>query len=140
MSLPILSSEDSASIDLQPWIVVRTLANTEVEASLWSIDQVGMALAVFSTAERAQQYGNQILNLNPQSTANSAAPTSSWRWLQPSKIELGQVLVAHYRAGLKWIVLDPTENNARRLFSIREVLKSLREHLTQQHPTDRKDC
>jgi hypothetical protein len=50
------------------------------------------------------------------------------------------VLVAHYRAGLKWIVLDPTENNARRLFSIREVLKSLREHLTQQYPTDRKDC
>jgi hypothetical protein len=40
MSLPILSSEDSASIDLQPWIVVRTLANTEVEASLWSLDQV----------------------------------------------------------------------------------------------------
>jgi|GEM_PF-2250444 len=140
MSLPILSSDDSTSIDLQPWIVVRTLANTEVEASLWSIDQVGMALAVFSTAERARQYGNQILNPTPPSTANSATPDSPWRWLQPSKIELGQVLVAHYRAGLHWIVLDPTENNARRLFSIREVLKSLREHLTQQPPTDGKDC
>lgn len=140
MSLPILSPDNSASIDLQPWIVVRTLANTEVEASLWSIDQVGMALAVFSTAERAQNYGNHILTLNPLSTANSSNPDPSWRWLQPSKIELAQVLIAHHRAGLKWIVLDPTENNARRLFSIREVLKSLREHLIQQHPTDRNDC
>lgn len=126
MSLPIINLNDTNAVDLQPWVLLRQLSDSEVEASLWSIAEVGMALSIFSTRERAETYRMQIL---PDSSNKAHA---DWMTIQPPELDFGKLLVAHYRAGVKWIVLDPSERDAKRVFSIAEVLKALRDKLTTQ--------
>lgn len=126
MSLPIINLNDTNAVDLQPWVLLRQLSNAEVEASLWSIAEVGMALSIFSTRERAETYRMQIL------PSSSNTLHADWMSIQPREVEFGKLLVAHYRAGVKWIVLDPAERDAKRVFSIAEVLKALRDKLTTQ--------
>ena len=127
MSLPIISTMDAHSVDLRPWLLMRHESNTLAEVSLWSIDQVGMAMAIFSTVERAEQYRLQIFD---GSTCESSEQRSSeWKVLQPTEIELGKCLVAHFQAGVKWLVLDPSKQDAKRLFAMADVLKGLRQRL-----------
>jgi hypothetical protein len=131
MSLPIISITDSSSIDLQPWLLVRTVSGSQIEVSLWSIDQVGMSMAIFSSLERAEQYRSGVLS-DRSDDASSDREDKAWKSIQPTELELGQIMVAHYRAGVKWLVLDPSEQSAKRVFSMPEVLKALRTQLAAQ--------
>lgn len=126
MSLPIINLNDANAVDLQPWVLLRQLSNAEVEASLWSIAEVGMAFSIFSSRDHAETYRMQILH------GGENAGHADWKSIQPQELDFGKLLVAHYRAGVKWIVLDPAERDAKRVFSIAEVLKALRDKLTTQ--------
>jgi|JI9StandDraft_1071089.scaffolds.fasta_scaffold00343_19 hypothetical protein len=127
MSLPIISTTDAQSVDLHPWLLLRYESNTQAEVSLWSIDQAGMAMAIFSSVERAEQYRLQIF---AGSTSESDERASSdWQVVQPTEIELGKWMVAHFQAGVKWLVLDPSKQDAKRLFAMADVLKGLRQRL-----------
>lgn len=129
MSLPIISQSESQFVDLRPWILVRHISGTQAEVSLWSIDQIGMAFAIFSSAERADRYHDQVL-LPSKQDEQTKRSDFMWRIVQPSEIELGKWMVAHYQAGVKWLVLDPSQQDAKRIFSMAEVLKGLRQRLT----------
>lgn len=106
---------------------MRYESTTQAEVSLWSIDQVGMAMAIFSSVERADQYRRQILDRSTSEPNEQA--NSDWQVVQPTEIELGKWMVAHFRAGVKWLVLDPSKQNAKRLFAMADVLKGLRQRL-----------
>jgi hypothetical protein len=131
MSLPIISISDSSTVDLRPWLLVNLTSGSQAEVSLWSIEQVGMSLAIFSSLERAEQYRAAVLS-ERLGSGSVDSPKVVWQAIQPTEIELGQIMVAHYRAGVKWLVLDPSEQSAKRVFSMSEVLKALRERLTAQ--------
>lgn len=131
MSLPIISSADSSSIDLQPWLLWRQLPDAQAEVSLWSIEQVGTSIAVFSSYDLAERYRASVLLRSPDDKTEST-DASDWKTYQPTELELGQIMVEHYRAGVKWLALDPSESAAKRLFSMAEVLKALRQRLVAQ--------
>lgn len=129
MTLPIISLSESSSIDLQPWLLIKKLEDGQLEVSLWSIEQVGMAISIFSSLDRAEQYRTQLYGERTTQTS-SEFERGAWQSLQPSEVELGQILVAHYRAGVKWLVLDPSHQSAKRIFSMVDVLKALKEKLS----------
>jgi hypothetical protein len=90
-----------------------------------------MSMAIFSSLERAEQYRSGVLS-DRSDDASSDREDKAWKSIQPTELELGQIMVAHYRAGVKWLVLDPSEQSAKRVFSMPEVLKALRTQLAAQ--------
>ena len=131
MSLPIITTTEDNAVDLQPWLLIRTLADAQVEASLWSIAEVGLALSIFSTRERAELYCTSVLKAGDEHHSPLEV-NFNWKSVQPPEIEFGKLLVQHYRAGIKWIVLDPSERDAKRVFSMADVLRALRDKLSTQ--------
>lgn len=129
MTLPIISLSESSSIDLQPWLLIKKLADAQMEVSLWSIEQVGMAISIFSSLDRAEQYRTQLYG-DRTVQISSELEGDAWQSVQPSEVEFGQIMVAHYRAGVKWLVLDPSHQSAKRVFSMADVLKALKEKLS----------
>jgi len=142
MSLPILNFSETDRIDIQPWLLIRSEASKVLEASLWSIDGIGNALAIFSTEEKASNYcqiisrPSQEASVSPslksdlESEIISERATGHWRPIQPDEIVFGHTLIAHYRAGVRWLALDPSDREAKRLFSLADVLRAMRERLT----------
>lgn len=130
--LPILPAEQLSSIELQPWLLLQRSESNETSAALWNIDQVGEAIVIFSTYDKAEQY-TRLLN-NPTGrtvSARVAAGLSQLRWeiQQPTEIELGKLLVAGYQSGLRWVVLDPTASDAKLIYPLADVLKAFRTRL-----------
>jgi hypothetical protein len=142
MSLPIINSIDSDRIDIQPWLLIRVESREGLEAALWSIDGIGNALAIFSTEEKAGDYCQIIsrpskeASVSPSLTSDMASDVvsqsqaSRWRPIQPEQIVFGHTLIAHYRAGVRWLALDPSDREAKRLFALADVLRAMRDRLT----------
>ena len=121
----------SLSLELDPWLAVQSHSANEIgDIALWRIaaengdeetSQGGQfqheALALFSSREHASRYADQQLN-------------RQYRLCQPDRVQLLRILIDSFQQGIEYAVLDPSNDAARQLFSLREVLKAAREQLS----------
>ena len=100
--------------EIQPYLIYRVIGNT-FECALWEIDGGEKSLALFLTPESATQY------------LAAAQLTDDWKTIRPSKPNLLKLLEQSLRAGIRYAVLDPNNEEARRLFDLDMVVAAAKE-------------
>ena len=102
--------------DLQPWLVVSADG-----PACWQLQDDRIALAMFSTQEKAQAYAERS-NLTESQT------------LQPAATDLVRTLMLCVAAAIELGVLDPDQTSARRVFDLPSILKRFRTDLRAGKP------
>lgn len=100
--------------EIDPFILSR-VSEGQFQCAVWSLAEGQRALALFLTPEAAQRY------------REAAGLGDEWRTHQPAREEIIQLLRHSVEAGIRYAVLDPGEESARRLFDLQHVLRSLDE-------------
>ena len=112
--------------ELQPWVVLEGGAFERL--SLWRIQGSGSnavenidALAIFSSEAKANSYADALPS--DLSTENAC------RVQRLKKEQALRIFIEYFKLGISHVVLDPTQNQASKVFSLSDVLKSARELL-----------
>jgi len=100
--------------EIQPYLIYRVIGN-KLECALWELDTGEKSLALFLTPEAAAQY------------LSAAKLTDEWKAHRPSKPYLLQILEHSLRAGIRYAVLDPDDEEARRLFDLDMVVAAAKD-------------
>jgi hypothetical protein len=100
--------------EIQPYLIYRVVGN-KFECALWELDDGEKSLALFLTSAAAAQY------------LAIAELTAEWKTLRPSKPKLLEILEYSLRAGIRYAVLDPNNEEARRLFDLDMVVAAAKE-------------
>ena len=98
--------------EIFPYIVYRT-DEAEAVCATWMLDNEHEALALFLDESQAKTY------------IQSAELSSQWQVFQPSRENLSQLLLKTYASGMRYIVLDPTANSAKRIFALDQVIENI---------------
>lgn len=99
----------AADDEIQPYLVYRN-SGRQVECALWALDSGPKSLALFLTAETAGRY------------LDTAGLRPAWKSFRPPKAELLKILEHCLQVGIEYAVLEPDNDEARRLFDLRQVL------------------
>ena len=100
--------------EIQPYLIYRVVGD-KFECALWELKNGEKSLALFLTSEAANQY------------LAVAAFTTEWKTIRPSKPNLLKLLEHSLRAGIRYAVLDPDNDEARRLFDLDMVVAAAKE-------------
>ncbi len=105
--------DDSPNVseEILPYLVYRFCAE-QMECAVWTLNDGHMALALFLSQESAEAY------------VKSTGLGSDWKTFCPAPANLLKILKQTTAAGIFWGVLDPDNNQAKRLFDLREVVKT----------------
>ena len=102
------------SEDIIPYLVYRILGE-EMECASWRLDEGPTALALFLSEDTAKAYIEAI------------GLDSEWKSFCPSRTDLIEILRQSTSSGIDLAVLDPDANQAKRIFDLREVVKTMGE-------------
>ena len=102
------------SEEIIPYLVYRSLGE-EMECALWTLDEGHTALALFLSEETAKAYIEAI------------GLDSEWKSFCPGRTDLIEILRQSTSLGIDMAVLDPNANQAKRIFDLREVVKTMGE-------------
>lgn len=100
--------------EVQPFVVYR-IDGEQMECALWQFKDGPQALALFLSGDAATTY---------RSSANLGA---EWKVFSPGRDVLLELLRGCNEAGIAYAVLDPDLTQAKRIFSIPQVLKTIGE-------------
>ncbi len=95
--------------EIQPYLIYRVVGN-KFECALWELETGEKSLALFLTQEAAAKY------------LSAATLTDEWKAHRPTKPNLLKILEHSLRAGIRYAVLDPDNEEARRLFDLDMVV------------------
>jgi len=102
--------------DLAPWIVT-THEGSAQHLALWQLaDSSQMAIALFSTRDKALLYAAGLSGSESQVA-------------QPDRHALLRILIECFQRQVELAVLDPDSHGAQKIFPLREVLRAAREEL-----------
>lgn len=101
----------SADDEFLPYLVCRRQAE-QLECALWTLAEGPRTLALFLTEESAQRYLEQTESHD------------GWQIFQPQRDDLLKILEITVEAGVVYAVLDPHQGEARRIFDLKQVLRS----------------
>ena len=102
------------SEEIFPYLVYRRLED-QMECALWTLDEGHKALALFLSEETAKAY------------IEATDSDSEWKLFCPGRTDLKEILKQSTSAGIDMAVLDPDANQAKRIFDLREVVKTMGE-------------
>jgi hypothetical protein len=100
--------------EIQPYVVYR-IDGGQMECALWQFKQGPKALSLFLSGDSATSY---------RESANLGA---EWKIFCPAKETLLQLLKSCNEAGIGYAVLDPDQEQAKRIFNIQEILNAVGE-------------
>lgn len=100
--------------EIQPFLLHR-IVDGQVEFALWQLREGQRAIALFLNADSATAY------------AVAAELSGDWQVFHPEKEMLWKILQFASEAGMRWAVLEPDQEKAKRIFDIGEILRQGRE-------------
>ena len=100
------------SEEIEPYVIYR-IDGDQMECSLWQTEDGRKALALFLSGDAATSYRG-IANLGEE-----------WKIFRPTKKVLLQLLNFGYQDGIGLAALDPGLREAKRMFSIQEILQGI---------------
>lgn len=103
----------AAEDEFQPHLVYRS-SSRHLECALWALADGPKSLAMFLTSEAAGRY------------LDSAGLRPVWKSFQPARPQLLKILEHCLQAGIKYAVLEPDNDQIRRLFDLEQVLAAAR--------------
>ena len=103
----------AADDEIQPYLVYRS-SGRQLECALWAVESGPKCLALFLTAEAADRY------------LDNAGLRPVWKSLRPAKPQLLQIIEHCLHVGISHAVLEPDNDQARRLFDLQQVLDAAR--------------
>ena len=86
-----------------------------MECALWTLDEGHKALAIFLTEESAETY------------IKATDLDSDWKTFCPGRPDLLEILRQSTSVGIDLAVLDPNAKEAKRIFDLCEVVKTMQE-------------
>jgi hypothetical protein len=98
------------SEEIKPYVVYR-IDGDQMECALWQLQDGQKALALFLSGDAATSY-REFTHLGPE-----------WKLFSPAKEALHEMLKSCFQAGIAYAVLDPDLEKAKRIFSIKEILR-----------------
>ena len=98
--------------ELSPYLLVR-VRNGRAEFARWRVQEGQDALACFLNADGATAY------------AKASLEGPGWQVVRPPRASVLEVLRACHAAGVTLAVLDPDGQQAKRVFSIGEILQAV---------------
>jgi hypothetical protein len=98
--------------EIQPYIIYR-LTEGQLECALWQISGGPKALALFLSGDAAAVY------------RQSGQLDDKWHIFRPERPALLELLKACFQAEIRYAVLDPDPQKAKRVFSIEEILTAV---------------
>ncbi len=99
------------SEEISPYLAYR-LCGEQMEGAVWTLNEGHKALALFLSQQSAEAY------------IKATGLGSNWKVYCPARIDLMEILKQSTYAGIFLAVLDPDHKEAKRLFDLREVLKT----------------
>lgn len=102
------------SEEIFPYLVYR-VSGEQMECAVWTLDEGHKALALFLTQESAKAY------------IEATDLDSDWKTFCPGRTDLLEILRQSTSAGIDLAVLDPDAKEAKRIFDLREVVKTMQE-------------
>ena len=99
------------SEELIPYLVYR-LCGEQMECAVWTLNEGHKALALFLSQESAEAF------------VKATDLGSDWKVLCPARADLLEILKQSTSAGIFLAALDPDDKEAKRLFDLREVVKT----------------
>jgi hypothetical protein len=102
------------SEEIFPYLVYRRLGD-QMECALWTLDEGHKALAIFLTEESAETY------------IKATDLDSDWKTFCPGRTDLLDILRQSTSVGIDLAVLDPNAKEAKRIFDLCEVVKTMQE-------------
>ncbi len=113
-----MNSLADGAIELEPWLIVLGTA-PETTLAIWRIEASGDdSIALFSDRDRAETYAR----------SHCAAEHELILLDTPSLV---RVMADCFRQGIRYATLNPTDNSARQVFVLRDVLSAARAKLEQ---------
>jgi len=103
----------TADDEIQPYLVYRS-SGRQMECALWAVEAGPKCLALFLTAEAAGRY------------LDNAGLRPVWKSLRPAKPQLLKIIEHCLLVGIEHAVLEPENDQARRLFNLQQVLDAAR--------------
>lgn len=102
--------------ELQPWVILEGDSDS-TRLALWRMEQDDAeAIALFSDEQLAKSYAEE-----------NCGPSFNVRRLE--RIAMVRVFADAYRSGIQYATLNPTSQNARQIFIIKDVLAAARTDL-----------
>ena len=98
--------------EIRPFLAYRRDGD-QFECALWSLSDGPQALALFLTQDTAQAY------------LQAAQLSTDWQVFCPGPADLLQILRECTENGIEFAVLDPTEEQAKRIFDLRQVVQTM---------------
>ncbi len=105
---------EATSDEIFPYLVYR-IAGEQMECAVWTLDEGHKALALFLSEESAKAY------------IESTELDSAWKTFCPGRTDLQEIFRQSTAVGIDLAVLDPDAKEAKRIFDLREVVKSMQE-------------
>ncbi|MFL5342101.1 MAG: hypothetical protein ACJ8F7_18300 [Gemmataceae bacterium] len=96
--------------EIQPFIVYR-VAGGSAECATWQIAGGAKALALFLSEASATAYGAKL--------------GDGWRVARPPRAGLLELLRTGSASGISFAALDPDNDQAKRVFDLREILAAV---------------
>jgi len=100
--------------EIEPFLVCRS-SGTEMECAVWTVQGDHKAIALFLTEDAALSFRE-----------GSGLPVE-WKPFRPGRCDLLQILTQSHASGVRYAVLDPLLERARRIFDLEQILKNAAE-------------
>src|SRR5438132_8498258 len=97
---------------LNPYLLYR-IDGGDGDCALWQLQEGPRALALFLTPASADLY------------KQAAGLGADWKVLRPARAALMELMKSCFQQGIDYAVLDPTRDQAKRIFNIREILAAI---------------
>jgi hypothetical protein len=98
--------------ELHPYILYR-LQGGQVECAIWQIKDGPKALALFLSGDSATAY------------RSAAHLGTEWQIFRPARDAFLHLLKACFQAEIRYVVLEPDLEKAKRIFDINEILMAV---------------
>lgn len=98
--------------EIQPYLIFR-IQGVHSEFALWQMKDGQRGICMFLSKESADIY---------RADFHQAA---EWKTIQPDRGTLLEILKASIESGIRWAVLDPDQQKAKRIFDIDAIISSV---------------
>ncbi len=102
----------SMTDELNPYLLYR-IDGEQGDCALWQLQEGPRALALFLSEASASSY------------KYAAGLGGEWRILRPGRAPLIELMKTCFQQGIDYAVLDPSRDQAKRIFNIREILAAI---------------
>src|SRR5260370_4306588 len=113
-ALAVLLVRPIVNDEIDPYLIYRVVG-AEVECAVWQLKEGPTALALFLSGDSATAY------------REAAGLGEEWKVFRPARAALLHLVGAAVQSGIRYAVLDPDQEKAKRVFDLQAIIGATEE-------------